>query len=78
MDDQFPALLFLMFATMMFGAFEYYSVPYTYQVIAVFMVCGIPLVIMMLSAYLKRKKSVEAKAQEKCNECGKKFQKDMK
>jgi hypothetical protein len=24
------------------------------------------------------KKSVEAKAQEKCNECGKKFQKDMK
>ena len=61
MNDQLPALLLLMFAMMMFGAFEYYNVPWAYQIVGVFMVCGIPVIIMVISAMWERKKKVVTK-----------------
>jgi len=55
MNDQTPALILLISAILMFGAFDYYAVPWLSQFLGVLLVCGIPLIIIQVDVYIKRK-----------------------
>lgn len=55
MNDQLPALILMMIAMMMFGAFECYNIPWLFRLLGVFVVCGIPLLILIVSSYLRKR-----------------------
>jgi len=48
MNDQLPALILLIVACVMFGAFDYYNLPWLYRYICVITICAIPILIIKL------------------------------
>ena len=55
-NDDLPALFLLWVAMMMFGAFDYYQVPWVFQAMGVGLICGVPFTIMVVSSYLEKRK----------------------
>lgn len=62
MNDQTPAIILLMVACMMFGAFKEYNIPWNYRLFGVFLIAGVPLIILISLAWWERRKQrLEAK-----------------